>query len=123
MSKLILWTAKDVSTWGRLLTISLECAADPSRPTGELGRAVEKAEKAIIPTRDEAQRATVFMLWKFARTFAAMDFEGRAVNAAQLVKHAEAARAVLQPSTGEVVSLAEHRAEPRERPFRADIDG
>lgn len=122
MGKLILWTAKDVSTWGRLLTIALECAADPSRPMGELGRAVEKAEKAIIPTRDPDQRATVFMLWKFARTYMAMDFEGRSVNAAQLAKHAEAARAILQPSTGEVVSLADRRTNPPSR-FRADIDG
>lgn len=122
MSKLILWTAKDVSTWGRLLTIAQECAADPSRPMGELGRAVEKAEKAIIPTRDEEARAKIFLLWKFAKTFAAMDLEGRAVNAAQLAEHARAAQAIIAPQTGDVVSLAQHRAAPPSR-FRADIDG
>lgn len=122
MSKLILWTVKDVSTWGRLLTVALESAADPSRPMGDLARAVEKAEKAIIPTRDETQRAAVFMLWKFARTFAAMDYEHRAVNADQLGQHARAAREIIEPKTGDVVSLASRRDDPPAR-FRADIDG
>lgn len=127
MAKLIIWTAKDASAWGRLLTIAKEMAAQPTRPAGELMRAVEKAERAVIPTRDQEGQAKVFRLWKFAKTFAAMDEEGRAINAEQLGVHAETAAAIIDTATGKVVSLAERRAAtPKaapERPFRADIDG
>lgn len=125
MAKLLTWTAREAAIWGRLLTCARECAADPSRPAGDLRNAVDKAEKAVIPTRDEEGRAKVFRLWKFARTWAALDEEGRAVNAQALGQHAEAAAGYIDPVTGKVVSLADHKAKAttRARPFRADIDG
>lgn len=113
-----LWTGEDAARWRRLIDCAQAVVADPSRPLGDLGRLVDKAWKAVIPTADGVGRADCWRFIQFARTWLALSSVDQAANLQALADNlAKAAPWVLSavPRQQNVLPIRTVRA-------RRDID-
>lgn len=115
-----IWTGEDAARWRRLIDCAEATLAEPSRSLGDMGRLVDKAWKAVIPTADEVGRADCWRFIQFARTWVALPAEGRAENLEALALNLAKAAAWVRPNAAPAAPVAQLPARPV-RP-RRDID-
>ena len=104
---------KDIDRWRRLVKLAGKGAARPMGDMAALGRAADRARKAIMPVGHQHGGSPFVQLLAAARMFGLLDLVARQRAAPDLASLASACVAILDPPA----------APPPPRRTRADVDG